>query len=49
MTTDKAPYFYAGYALVWGVLVLYAVWIGMRVRAIEERLSKPRRSDPPLS
>ena len=44
MTTDKAPYFYAAYALVWGALLAYAIFIGMRVRTLEDRIAK---RDPP--
>ena len=40
MTTDKAPYFYAAYALVWGALMAYAIWIGLRVKSLEDRIGK---------
>jgi CcmD family protein len=46
LTTDKAPYFYAAYALIWVALVLYVGWIGMRVRSLEERLEARRKKAP---
>lgn len=42
MTTDKAPYFYAAYGIVWLALMLYVAWIGTRVRALEERIGRTR-------
>lgn len=36
-------YFYAAYGLVWGAVLLYAGWIGTRVRALEQKLDKSHR------
>ena len=43
MTTDKAPYFYAAYALVWLALVAYVAWLGTRVKTLEDKLEKGPR------
>lgn len=37
---NKAPYFYAAYAVVWAVLFGYAAWIARRVKALEEKLGR---------
>lgn len=34
----NAGYFYAAYALVLGGVLLYSVWLGSRLRSLEQRL-----------
>lgn len=38
--TDKAPYFFAAYALVWGAIAAYIGWLGTRVKALEKKLAR---------
>jgi CcmD family protein len=36
---SKHPYFFAAYAVVWAVLFGYALWLGSRIRALEQKVA----------
>ena len=38
--TEKAPYFYAAYAIVLGILVAYVGFLALKIKALEDRLKK---------
>ena len=40
MTTDKAPYFYAAYSIVLGLLLAYVGFLAFKVKTLEDRLKK---------
>lgn len=36
---SKHPYFFAAYAVVWAVLFAYALWLGARIRSLEQKVA----------
>lgn len=36
---SKHPYFFAAYAVVWAVLFAYALWLGSRIRSLEQKVA----------
>ena len=36
---SKHPYFFAAYGVVWAVLFGYALWLGSRIRSLEQKVA----------
>jgi CcmD family protein len=36
---SKHPYFFAAYGVVWAVLFAYALWLGSRIRSLEQKVT----------
>lgn len=36
---SKHPFFFAAYAVVWAVLFAYAIWLGTRIRSLEQKVA----------